>query len=116
MYELDLEIEDVDPKWIKLIKYFHKFWKEKFWEKSHFTYKNRFDNVHVFSKHFWFMEWLLDNNKIDLSDVDQLWYKEREQTIWWIREYCNELPDYENLLALIAINDNPLTFVLSIIK
>lgn len=48
MYELDLEIEDVDPRWIKLIKYFHKFWKEKFWEKSHFTYENRFDNVHVF--------------------------------------------------------------------
>ena len=54
----------------------------------------------VLSKKFWFIEWLVDNDKIDIEKFPQ------------IMEYS----DYESLLMLLSINDNPIEFLISILK
>ena len=99
MLEKDLEIRDNNKQWQKLVDYYNQWWEEKFWEKWPFTYKNRFDEVHICSKKMRFIEWLMNNNKI-------------ENKFPQIETYS----DYESLLMLLSIQDNPLTFLLSILK
>jgi hypothetical protein len=48
----DLDIKTKDPRWRKFVDLFQEWWLEKFGEKSYFTYKNRFDNVHILSRSF----------------------------------------------------------------
>ena len=60
----------------------------------------RFDHAHIIDKKFWFIEWLVKKKKVDLDKFPQ------------IMEYS----DYESLLMLLSIQDNPITFLLSILK
>lgn len=66
---LDLEIKDDNPQWVKFVDYFNQRWEEKFKEAGHFEYKNRFDDVHIISKKMQFVEWLVDNDKIDYKKL-----------------------------------------------
>ena len=54
----------------------------------------------IISKKFWFIQRLVKNQKIDLEKVPQ------------VMEYS----DYESLLMFLAIQDNPIDFLLSILK
>lgn len=112
----DLDIEDNDPKWIKFVDLFHEWWKEKFWEDTHFTYENRFDDVHTLSRSFWLVKWLVEKDNIERkkfweSDTDISKYLDFELSHDTSRE------DYTNILLMeLAIRDNPLSFILSILK
>jgi hypothetical protein len=59
----------------------------------------------ILSKKFWFIKWLVDNDKID------------KEKVW-----KNESPDifdysfYEVVLMLLSIQDNPIEFLISILK
>ena len=79
--------------------------------------------VDITSKKFWFIQWLVENEKID-------WEKFQEPkirgTIWLIsnwhnsewksyKDYSKEL-DYESLLMLLSIQDEPIEFLISILK
>ena len=67
-------------------------------------------NVHevvIVSRRFGFIKWLVKNNKIDLQQLEEkllkIWiYK----NIWY----------YEWLLMLLSIQDNPIEFLISILK
>ena len=100
---LDLEIEDDNPQWMKLVDYVNQREEETFHVPNHFTYENRFDDVHIFSKRMWFVKWLVENNKIKLWAYDVEWYHFNIHT-------------YLDLLMLLSIQDNPMTFMLSILK
>lgn len=104
MLEKDLEIRDNNKQWQKLVDYYNQWWEEKFWEKWPFTYKNRFDEVHLVSKKMKFIEWLVQKEKINL---------------WWtydIEWYHFNIHTYLDLIMLLSIQDNPITFLLSILK
>ena len=58
-----------------------------------------FDRV-ALSKEYGFIKWLVDNDKIDLNEYPQ------------IREYS----DYESLLMYLSIQDEPIEFLISILK
>ena len=68
------------------------------------------------SKDYWFIKRLVDNDKIDLEELQK---KETELDIcitfhdeydWFISDY------YRQLLMLLSIQENPIQFLISILK
>ena len=118
MYDKDIKIRSNNKQWRKLVDYYNQMREEKFWEKWHFTYKNRFDEVHLISKKMWFIEWLVKENKIyhhKISDI--MIYSQWRYT--WINKTTAQRVD-ENfldlLLMILSIQENPITVLLSILK
>ncbi len=68
----------------------------------------RCDKEWICSKSFWFIKWLVENDKIDIEEVEKI-----NQTwnvyirFWW---------DYEKVLMILAIQDEPINFLISILK
>lgn len=62
--------------------------------------------VVLISKSFWFIQWLVENDKIDLTKLEDNsdWY--------WIELW----DDCYEVLALLSIQDNPIEFLISILK
>ena len=112
----DLDIEDSDPRWIKFVDLFHEWWKEKFWEDSYFTYENRFDDVHTLSRSFWLVQWLVEKDHIEWK---KFWELDTAISKYSDFELSYDIPqeDYTNILLMeLAIRDNPLSFILDILK
>lgn len=71
---------------------------------------------YMVSKQFWFIEWLVDNHKIN---INKEWDDYEETNL-----YCNtdffqlqqHYSYYESLLMLLAIQDNPTEFLISVLK
>ena len=71
----------------------------------------------VICKDFGFIKWLVENEKIDLEKVKEkiwipcfVWYTE------WEISCVNDKEDYEQLLMALAIQDEPINFLISILK
>ena len=71
----------------------------------------------IISKKFWFIQWLVENEKIDLEKVKEkiwipcfVWYTE------WEISCVNDKEDYEQLLMLLSIQDNPIDYLCEILK
>lgn len=105
MLEKDLEIKSTDKQRRKLVDYFNQRREEKFGEKWHFKYTMRFDEVHLISKKMWFVEWLVKNNKIEFREDFYL-----EDQHWW------GFGEDEIIIMLLAIQENPISFLLSVLK
>ena len=74
---------------------------------------SRMDKAYIVSKDFWWIKWLVDNDKIDLYKAkwnsDRIYYKE----YWsWGFTCSNE----EFVLMLLSISDEPIEFLCSILK
>ena len=61
--------------------------------------------VYVISKQFWFIKWLVENEKIDFDSDIEFYFLQREQHT-----------KVESLLMLLSIQDNPIEFLCSILK
>lgn len=85
-------------------------------EAVYFTNKTYFYEHYswVISKKFWFIEWLVDNDKIDYYKVGEIvdTYK------WSLREKAYVVSDcvVESMLMILAIQDDPISFLVSILK
>ena len=73
---------------------------EIFWEKSEFI---------VISKKFWFIKWLVENDKIDIQKMEE----KSEYT--FIKNGWGE-HIIEDVLMLLSIQDEPINFLISILK
>ena len=60
-------------------------------------------SVWWYSKSFWFIEWLVENDKIKLWAYDVEWYHFNVHT-------------YLDLIMLLSIQDNPIEFLCEILK
>ena len=60
----------------------------------------------LISKKFKFIKWLLDNHKIDFTKLE-------DNSDWY---YLDTGDNYLDLVALISIQDNPIEFLISILK
>jgi hypothetical protein len=74
---------------------------------------------YIISKNFWFIKWLVDNDKIDFDKLKPLtWVTE----IMLATNYPNWIEVkrryrlYEQLIMLLSIQDNPIEFLVSILK
>ena len=57
----------------------------------------------IISKKFWFIQWLVDNDKIDLLRLDN-------------RIALSEFNKCERVLMALSIQDNPIEFLCSVLK
>lgn len=75
-------------------------------------YRHNENVAYVISKSYWFIKWLVENEKID----------KRVQVIKDVETWWNEIKDvvcydeYESLLMLLSIQDEPIEFLVSILK
>lgn len=73
------------------------------------------DEIHLISKNYWFIEWLVENNKIDFEKP--IWeFANKYKLIVPDSFYLKELSKEDELLMLLAIQDNPIEFLISILK
>ena len=114
------------------IKTFNKKAKEKIWMMKLIALLNEYDNwwdyddyywpyqywqdrdayhlckYQLVSKEYWFIKWLVENDKINLEEVEKI-----NQTwnvyirFWW---------DYEKVLMLLSISDTPIDDLISYLK
>ena len=83
---------------------FDKFFHTKDWEWT-------IEEAQVISKKFWFIQRLVENDKIDFYTI----LKEN----WTFRKefYAIEnKKEYERLIMLLSVEDNPIEFLISILK
>ena len=59
----------------------------------------------ICSKKFWFIKWLVENERIDLEKVKINWLN-----------YINDEILENKILMLLSIQDNPIEFLVSILK
>lgn len=70
--------------------------------------------VYVISKQFWFIKWLVEKDKIDREKVQDV----RDGIINYVDFKWDDIESirYKVLLMLLAIQDSPLEFLISILK
>ena len=82
---------------------------------------------YIISKKYWFIKWLVENEKIDFESENYPlkkcypYYDDVlaivSQNINTYEDYCKSCYDkYESLLMLLSIQDNPIEFLVSILK
>ena len=71
----------------------------------------------ICSKKFWFIKWLVENDKIDL-EAQAIQYAKSDLSKffaeWKDKDWMSD--DYAMLLMLLAIQDEPINFLISILK
>ena len=96
--------------------YFHtelpKEAKEKLWDAliDDGINEQRIDDERIISKKFWFIKWLVENEKIDFSREWEYSTKSIEEFDWLLRD------DSDWLIMLLSIQDEPIEFLISILK
>lgn len=71
----------------------------------------------ICSKKFWWIWWLVENDKIDFNkipnEIEEIWIP----MLWqWEIKYWFDSSDYYWLLMLLSIQDEPIEFLYSILK
>lgn len=95
--------------WIKIIEGFFIHNLEQDVPYSHYTM--------IFSKPYGFIKWLVENDKINRHNVKGTDY-------WWELNYYWTIPNsksakeikVERLLMILSIQDNPIDFLVSVLK
>ena len=124
----------------KLIELLNEYWEydlvEHNWEICKWDTNDEWEiNIYtdytnnIISKKFWFIKWLVDNDKIDLNKrEDIIKYLETEFIPFFedddIRDFDNKeciiekeyYSCYESLLMTLSIQDNPIEFLVNILK
>jgi len=73
--------------------------------------------AYLISKKYWFIKWLVENDKIDFENQAMQYAKSdlsKFFTEWEDKNWMSD--DYAMLLMLLAIQDEPINFLVSILK
>lgn len=104
----------------KLIKLLNEWYQERYKTNPHFNkFKDYWGNdywyfiwddklmveTEVWTKKYWFIKWLVDNNKIKLEELK--WHFMDLWELAWNTEF---------ILMMLSIQDNPIEFLISILK
>lgn len=68
-------------------------------------------DTYIISKRFWFIEWLVENDKIEREKM----LKEN----WLFRKYFYDLEyvkNYDRLIMRLSVSDNPIQDLISLLK
>lgn len=63
-----------------------------------------------------FIKWLVEKDKIDTSKLEKIWYVKTICRYDWQYKEIVEYSDYERLLMLLSISDDPIEFLISILN
>ena len=113
----------------KLIELLNEYWEydlvEHNWEICKWTTDDETGEINIYtdytnniiSKKFWFIKWLVDNDKIDTvlfaNELNKVVYLSDfvfRNDEWFYKTI------YKQLLMLLSIQDNPIEFLCSVIK
>jgi hypothetical protein len=76
------------------------------WDKE-----NKFYEENLISKKFWFIKWLVENDKIDRSKVlEEIWSCIKISWLWPHYSF------YSALLMILAVSDTPIEDLISYLK
>jgi len=75
-------------------------WEELYWDSA---------NAVLISKKYWFIKWLVENEKIDYEKV-------RKWEWNWSRWHFETVQPEYYIIMLLAIQDEPIEFLISILK
>ena len=97
----------------KLIELLNEYDNEEFWEALYMENKVYANDFLIISKKYWFIQWLVKKDKID-----GLKFFENEYTPTWINAKweIDSYSVYDQILMMLAIQDNPIEFLVSILK
>lgn len=102
----------------KLVDYINERERERFWDQREpISYDMGLDECHIISKKDGFIEWLVKNNKIDRAEIWSIW--KVLPTYWYTTEpytTCKSIKLENTILMVLAIKDDPLEFLASILK
>ena len=92
-------------KWLSVMYVWKYEWTLHYY--NNYKDENIFDNVRflIISKEYWFIQWLVENNKIEFREDFYL----EDQHWWWFGED-------EDIIMILSIQDNPIEFLVSILK
>ena len=103
------------------------FWHESYWVLNSYwcedyeILKRKFCYMYAISNEYWFIQWLVENDKIDIVKVyENLTDYEIEIRIRAVKELLENNEEdtisYLKLLMLLSIQDEPIRFLCEIIK
>ena len=98
----------------KLIELLNEYWRQKEWVywidyQADMGFTNR-EKTLFCSKYRWWIEWLVENDKIDLEKLRDLDIADN-----FNYEYFNKNKS-DFLISLLSISDEPIQFLISILK
>jgi len=80
-------------------------------------YTEYMNTNNLISKSFWFIKWLVDNEKIDRNNVREGNYWREFNDYWTIPNSKRDKEiQIERLLMILSIQDNPIEFLCSVLK
>lgn len=100
-----------DDTWNEIVCEFYAHTDQCFLYIEDWVYDSLVDDV-VISKRYWFIKWLIEHRKIDMHEF----YKKVNENPY---QYFNEIASmnsYYWVLSSLATQDNPINFLVSILK
>ena len=94
----------------KLIELLNEYENTDNWENR---YQVEFRESKIISKKFWFIKWLVENDKIDLDKVKEIWIKHNGRMDV---DGLYRFSVYERILMLLSISDTPIEDLISYLK
>ena len=105
-FELEIDDETGEPTWWIIDS-----------SEDYFEVTSYYITMKIISKIFWFIKWLVDNNKVDTilfaNDLNKVVYLADfnfRNDMWFDKKI------YYQLLMFLSISDNPLDYLCSILK
>lgn len=74
------------------------------------------DVTHLISHRFWFIEWLVKNDKINFYKLEKIWYEKTICEYDWQYKEIVKYSDYESLLMMLSISNTPIADLVSYLK
>ena len=105
---IELFKEYVDNHWTDTKDIEKEYWVIDYWQWFQYWTREYLYEI-IVSKKFWFIKWLVENEKIDIDKVEEKSEYKFIKNGWW--EHI-----IEDVLMLLAIEDEPINFLISILK
>lgn len=110
-------LNEYEKSWLNEFEEYEEWWYCKWnWKilTGNYENNNELTPYELCSKKFWFIKWLVDNNKIDLDKVENKFYNEICITDYWDK---NRACSKSNLvISVLSISDNPIQDLISLLK
>ena len=103
-------------KLIELLNEFDSWWDydDYYWPYQYWQDRDAYiyGKYYLVSRDYWFIKWLVENDKIDQTNK----FCVSVNVEWKGMGYTKAFEGYESLLMLLAIQDKPIDFLISILK
>lgn len=88
-------------------------WEEDWLNYSIANYRDYNSELVIISKKFWFIKWLVENDKIDLDKVEKKFYNEICTTDYWDKDRAYWKSNL--VISVLSISNNPIQDLLDLL-